>query len=142
MFLFLQRSSLKISNFIIGGTSFGFMATVTESTAFFKARLLAVGVSQGFLARLIGINIDNLAKLAYCCSVVPGSGDDSALVTFFTETNNNVVLDTGELASASRALFEAHTMLISDLRNVLERSSDTTTRSIPVVERASRPAAQ
>jgi hypothetical protein len=106
------------------------MASVSESSAFFHARLLAVGVDSAFLVSLEAVGINSLARLAYCTSVVPGSGDDKALVDFFKTVNNGVDLD------------EAHTMLISDLRNTVERSADTAPRVIPIVERASRLQAQ
>ena len=56
------------------------MSSFSESEPVFASRCLKVGLSEADIAKLKEQGITTLAKVAFCCSYTPGSGDDSELI--------------------------------------------------------------
>ena len=56
------------------------MASYSESEPVFEARCLRVGIDVADVAKLKAAQITSLAKVAFCSSYTPGSGDDTELI--------------------------------------------------------------
>ena len=118
-----------------------------DSIPVFKERMLTIGVDQASLARLLAANVNTLSKLAFCANYNPSMPDDTNLVTFFTDKIMGPTvaagvpvpeLDAGLLASLRQGFFEAHTMMLAELKSRIERGDDEKPRKVPTLERASR----
>lgn len=114
------------------------MADALESQAVFKARLQAIGVSAAGITSLEGAGITSMGRLAFCCPGQPGSSDDQPFRDFLTSIWETAPVPPGELASLRRAYFEAHTLLIADIRSKVERTDDTQPKPLPLHERSAR----
>ena len=120
-----------------------------DSVPVFRQRLLAIGVDAGSLTKLVNANVDTLSKLAYCANYNPNMADDVNLVEFFKETIHGPAglgplpaLNAGLLAALRRGFFEAHTMMLAELKSRIERSDDAAPRKVPTLEKSARLAEQ
>ena len=124
------------------------MATMMDSVAVFRQRMGVIGVDGPSLTRLIAANVNTLSKMAFCANYNPSMQDDSNLVTFFKNTINGHLpipvpdLDAGLLAALRQGFFEAHTMMLAELKTRIERNDDAVPRKVPNLERAHRLAEQ
>ena len=59
------------------------MSTYMDSDAVFEERLRKCGVSLTHINSLVNAGINNLAKLAFCCSYNPSMSDEAPLISFF-----------------------------------------------------------
>ena len=123
------------------------MATMMDSIPVFKERMLTIGVDAISLGHLVAANVNTLSKLAFCANYNPNMPDDTNLVAFFkakimgpTVAAGGLVpdLDAGLLASLRQGFFEAHTMMLAELKSRIERGDDDKPRKVPTLERASR----
>lgn len=107
-----------------------------DSVPVLKARLLACHVTQAGVDFMVAAGYDTLSKLAFCCTTTPGT-EDSEFVKVLTAAYGGPVTG-GELSCWRRAFFEAHTMMLCDLRSRTEGVSEAGPRKIPIAERAHR----
>ena len=91
--------------------------------------------------------VDTLSKLAFCCNYNPNMPDDVNLVQFLTVTINSHLVAVGDpvpplrpglMASLRQAFFEAHTMMLGELKHRIERTEDAAPRKVPLPEKAAR----
>ena len=110
------------------------MATLTESRAAFTARAAEVGLTQAEITTLTGRGIDTLARIAFA-AVGPGQNpsDDQVQALF-----GGGPTTAGTVASTRRLIFEAHTLLIADLKGRVEKGEDASVGSMSHAERESR----
>jgi hypothetical protein len=117
------------------------MSTYMDSDAIFEERLRKCGVAASHIASFVQAGINNLAKLAFCCSYTPSMPDENPLVSFFTKTlvrEGDDTLDAGTLSGLRRAFFEAHTFMLAELRQKVEKKPDDAPKSMPQPERTAR----
>ena len=117
------------------------------STPVFSQRLISLGVERAALDMLLASGVDTLSKFAFCCNYNPNMPDDSNLVEFLTVTINSHLVNVGAnvpalrpglLASLRQAFFEAHTMMLGELKHRIERTEDAAPRKVPLPEKAAR----
>jgi hypothetical protein len=116
-----------------------------DSEAVFRARLHNAGVSSVHVAGIVGAGCTTLAKLGFCCSAQPGSGDEAPFTNFVVRALSLTSISdisAGELASIRRVWYEAHTVAIAEIRSRLETTDDSAPKKLPVPERSSRLSAQ
>jgi hypothetical protein len=116
-----------------------------DSKAVFLARLRAVGIPDGAATLFCTSGVDTMAKLTFVSNSQPGMGDDSAFLQMLVKNLHLTTvadLNDGELAGWRRVWFESHTIVVSDLRQKVERTEDSAPRRLPVPERAAKLAAQ
>ena len=109
----------------------------TESKAAFVKRALEVGLAQPEVDHLVAAHIDTLSKLAFVL-VPPGKVPEDAAVTALLPSTSNQ----GSVAGLKRLLFEAHTLIVSELKQRVEKSDDSAPVSLNGAERETRLEAQ
>ncbi|CAE7727847.1 unnamed protein product [Symbiodinium microadriaticum] len=119
------------------------MATVpvatafTESKAAFTKRALEVGLSQDEVDHLIGQHVDTLSKLAFVL-VPPGRVPEEDAVVGLLPAGATQ----GAVAGLKSLLFEAHTLVVSALKQRVEKTDDVVPASLDSAERDDRLASQ
>ena len=109
----------------------------TESQAAFSKRALEVGLTQTEVDHLVAAHVDTLSKLAFIL-VPPGKvPEDSAVQGLLPRTSN-----AGAVAGLKRLLFEAHTLIVSELKQRVEKSDDSAPVALNGAERETRLQAQ
>ncbi|OLP76473.1 hypothetical protein AK812_SmicGene43586 [Symbiodinium microadriaticum] len=112
------------------------MATVpvatafTESKAAFTKRALEVGLSQDEVDHLIGQHVDTLSKLAFVL-VPPGRVPEEDAVVGLLPAGATQ----GAVAGLKSLLFEAHTLVVSALKQRVEKTDDVVPVSLSKVRR-------
>ena len=114
------------------------MASLTESRAAFSARAAEVGLTNAEVTTLTGRGIDTLARIAFA-AVGPGQNPSDAQVQALF---GGAATTAGTVASTRRLIFEAHTLLIADLKGRVEKGEDASVGSMSHAERESRMARQ
>ena len=115
------------------------MATAfIESKAAFVKRAQEVGLAPAEVDHLVGQQIDTLSKLAFVL-VPPGRVADNAAVVRLLPSGASQ----GSVAGLKRLLFEAQTLVVvSALKQKVERTDDSAPTTLDVAEREDRLAAQ
>ena len=116
------------------------MVSVADSQATFKARLVSLGAPDNVVEALIKEGVDTLAKLAWIVGLAPGSKEaDDAYVKHLQDLAGTPdPLNAGVLATMRRAWAEAHTLWVADMRQRVERPSESQPRKLPHPERGAR----
>ena len=92
------------------------MAAMLESEPYFLARLEQMGMSKGWVDKLVKANFKSCGRLAFCCSTVPGQ-DEIAFKEFAVKLNEGSDPSDDELAILRRAFYENHALVVADLRH-------------------------
>ena len=108
-------------------------ASFTESQAAFRKRASEVGLVQSEVDHLVAAHVDTLSKLAFVL-VPPGKVPEDDAVKGLLPAGAN----RGSIAGLKRLLFEAHTLIASELKQRVEKSDDSQPVSLNVAERDSR----
>ena len=107
------------------------MAAMLESEPYFLAKLEQIGTSKLFKA-----NFKSYGRLAFCCSTVPGQ-DEIAFKEFAVKLNEGADPSDDELAILRRAFYEAHALVVADLRHRADRTEETAPKKLPTAESSS-----
>ncbi|CAE7749479.1 unnamed protein product [Symbiodinium sp. CCMP2592] len=99
------------------------MASFSESEPVFASRCLKVGLAEADIAKLKAQGITTLAKVAFCCSYTPGSGDDAELIRALKDALG-ADPDLGQKPSQMKAM--------------VEQTDESAPRRLSVPERAER----
>ncbi|CAE7812845.1 unnamed protein product [Symbiodinium sp. CCMP2592] len=105
----------------------------TESKPAFVKRALEVGLAQPEVDHLVAKHVDTLSKLAFVL-VPPGKVPEDDAVTALLPAGTSQ----GAIAGLKRLLFEAHTLIVSALKQRVERTDDNLPASLDVAEREDR----
>ncbi|CAE7324463.1 unnamed protein product [Symbiodinium sp. CCMP2592] len=105
----------------------------TESKPAFVKRALEVGLAQPEVDHLVAKHVDTLSKLAFVL-VPPGKVPEDDAVTALLPAGTSQ----GAIAGLKRLLFEAHTLIVSALKQRVERTDDSLPASLDVAEREDR----
>ena len=96
-------------------------------------RALEVGLAQTEVDHLVAAHVDTLSKLAFIL-VPPGKvPEDSAVTGLLPRTSNQ-----GAVAGLKRLIFEAHTLIVSELKQRVEKPDDSAPISLNGAERETR----
>lgn len=110
---------------------------IVESVAAFRARALAVGVSQAELSALTAQSLDTFAAFAFLVPHSVAINDGAALKTALIDILG-VEPGTASMARFRRLQFESHTLVLSDTKARVERTDESAPRKMPAPERAAR----
>ena len=115
------------------------MATLTESTAVFEAKLKDLGL-EAYKDEMGRRGWTTLSTFAFASSWAPGSGDDAA---FITQVVTPILgrADHPDLPKIRKLYHEAYTVVAAELRQRLEGTQEadgSKTRKLPPVERKTR----
>ena len=118
------------------------MATLVDSEASFVSRAAAIGIDEELVQKLLAAGINSSAKLAFSCNYNPQATDEQPLIDMVTNANGGTAVTLGQMACVRRLFFEAHTMVLADLKSQVEKTDDQGPRKVPAPERAARYEAQ
>ena len=115
------------------------MATLTESSAVFEAKLKDLGL-DGYKDDMAHRGWTTLSTFAFASSWAPGSGDDTA---FVTQVVTPILgrADHADLPKLRKLHHGAYTVVAAELRQRLEGTQEadgSKTRKLPPVERKTR----
>ena len=113
------------------------MSSFSESEPVFASRCLKVGLSEADIAKLKEQGITTLAKVAFCCSYTPGSGDDSELIRALKDALG-VEPVLGQKSAFRRLFHEAFSVTTAEMKAMVEQTDETAPRKLSVPERAER----
>ena len=116
----------------------GEMGSLTESTAAFSSRAKEIGLSSAEIAAITGTGVNTLSKLAFA-TVPPGqSPSDAQVQGLFGEG----AVTAGTMAAAKRLIFEAHTLVVQELKTRVQRGDTGAPSTLASAEREERIAEQ
>jgi len=128
---FVSSSECFLVTVAMAGTPVA--TSFTESKPAFIKRALEVGLLQSEVDHLVGKHVDTLSKLAFVL-VPPGKvPEDDAVINLLPTGATQ-----GSIAGLKRLLFESHTLIVSALKQRIERTDDTLPVSLDVAEREDR----
>ena len=105
------------------------------------SRAKAIGFPDNLVRKLLDAGINSAAKLAFSCNYNPQSNDDKPLEDMITAANGGPIT-LGEMSCLRRMFFEAHTLVMADLKTQVEKTDDQMPRKVPAPERNARYQAQ
>ncbi|CAE7198911.1 unnamed protein product [Symbiodinium sp. CCMP2592] len=110
------------------------MGSLTESTAAFASRAKEIGLTQANVATMTGTGVDTLSKLAFA-TVPPGqSPSDDQVQRLF----GAAPITAGTMAAAKRLIFEAHTLVVQELKTRVQRGDSGAPSTLATAEREER----
>ena len=112
------------------------MTSLIDSAAHFESRLGELGLTAGLITNIKNHGVGTLSQLAFAVGQ-PGQPLMDVAVDQFIQTATGRPPAIGESAILKRAAFEAQTVLISTLRQNIEKT-DEAPRKIAFAERTSR----
>ena len=116
--------------------------SLTESEAAFKKQAAHLGLSDEWIQGLVGINVNNMGKLAFACSQPGQPATDADVTQLLTNTGVVRLVTVGDIAILKRLIFEAQTAVISLVRSQADPNADPSARKLPAAERNARIEAQ
>ena len=108
-----------------------------DSKVAFQNRALELGIDQTEVDALEIAGINSYATYTYCSTYQPGQNDDTALITFLTNTFGNAP-SAASTTRFRRLFFEAHALSLEDLKSRADRSESSEARIIPLAEKMDR----
>ena len=105
--------------------------SLTESEAAFKKQAAHLGLSDEWIQGLVGINVNNMGKLAFACSQPGQPATDADVNKLLTDTGVLTAVTVGDIAILKRLIFEAQTSVISLVRSQADPNADPSARKLP-----------
>ena len=112
-----------------------------DSAAVFKARAISIGVLETDVELLTVEGLNSMAAFAFLVPFNANSSDETPLKSAL-ESILHREMTVSNMAKYRRLQFEAHTAMLADTKNRIERTEDSMPRKLPAPERAVRHAAQ
>ena len=109
---------------------------LTDSEAVFRDRCQIAGLPEATITILIGKNIKTLARLAFSVGQPGETPTDTALTNLVQDGGNAVPVST--LSSVRRLVFEAQTLMVSQVKSLVEHKADEAKTELAPAERAER----
>ena len=115
------------------------MSSITDSVAVFKERAQEVGLSSALIDVLEHKGVTNLAKLAFAAGQPGETPTDATLRDLVTSDGGDPsIIQLGTLASVRRLTFEAQTLMVAQVRNLVEQKEDEQGAELAPAERSDR----
>ena len=108
-----------------------------DSKHAFKSRAAEVGMTDVFVNKLATGGIETFGSLAFSSESTPTSNTESKFKTAI-ETLIGEEVEAGEMIPLRRLWFEAHALVLSDIRSRTERTEADQPRKMPLAERMAR----
>lgn len=116
------------------------MSALLDSEAQLRARAAEVGLSSGVIDAIVAAGASSLSSLAFSVGQ-PGQPVSTADVDAFLQTSTGRAPTLAEVAATKRLAFEAHTLLVASIRQVIDNRDDGSARKVGAAERETRMAA-
>ncbi|CAJ1425255.1 unnamed protein product [Effrenium voratum] len=113
------------------------MTSLMDSEAVLKARLTEACLPEGNVNVLLGKQITTLRKLAYSVCTPTATASDAQL-NALVKTSETEEVGVAILAAIRQVHFEAQTLAVAALKNLVEPKKDSAATELPFVERNER----
>ena len=111
-------------------------ASLVYSTDALKHRAIKAGLSQEEVEAIVNNNVKSLAQLAFAISPPGTAPSDDAIKEFFA---GQVGVTLATITSLKLLIFEAHTLVVANIKNEITKKDDVSTQSfLPAAERDRR----
>ena len=108
-----------------------------DSSHAFKSRALEVGMKDVFITKLENGGIETFGSLAFSSDATPTSNTESKFKTAIEGLIGEGIADS-EMIPLRRLWFEAHALVLSDIRSRTERTESDQPRKMPLAEQLAR----
>ena len=119
------------------GISVVAMTLIVDSRAHFEKRCNDRGMSGRALQQLLGSNLDTMGKLAFSVGQ-PGQRLNQAEFDTYAQNTLGAMINQSDSAILKRLIFEGHTLVLGQLREMVSDPNAAATRKLPAVEREHR----
>ena len=113
------------------------LAMALDSEATFRARCQEMSMADGVYDALHAASIATFAQLAFCTPHSSSGIDDAALMSHLQKILEERLTDPVK-AIVRRLAFEAQALALQDLKNKLERTTDSAPKVLPLQEKLER----
>lgn len=96
-----------------------------------------MGMTDRAVAQLLGNNLDTMGKLAFAIGQ-PGQPLDQASFDVFAQNTLGALINQSDTSILKRLVFEGHTLVLGQLREMVTDPNAAATRKLPAVERERR----
>ena len=111
--------------------------SVADSSAVFRSRALACGLTSEELDKLKSEGLDTMGMFAFSCNYAPGAADEKPFLDLIGKVLGSA--PTVKQQAAFRRLFaESYSTVASDIKAQVESTDDTMPRRLPAADRAQR----
>ena len=114
------------------------MTSGIESEPVFKARALQIGLTSPEVQILLDAGVGTMGAFSFGSAFQPGQPDEAPLIDFFRSHFSGGSLTAALTGRLRRLYYEAHTLVLSDMKSRIERSEDDQPRKMQAPERAQR----
>ena len=113
------------------------MTSIVDSTAHLEKRCSDMGMSTRGIQQLLQGNLDTMGKIAFAVGQ-PGHPLDQGEFIQFAQNTLGAMISQADTAVLKRLVFEGHTMVLGQLRELVTDPNSAASRKFPAVEREHR----
>lgn len=113
------------------------MTSIVDSTAHLEKRCSDMGMSPRGIQQLMQGNLDTMGKIAFAVGQ-PGHPLDQGEFIQFAQNTLGALISQADTAVLKRLVFEGHTMVLGQLRELVTDPNAAASRKLPAVEREHR----
>ena len=113
------------------------MTSIVDSKAHLLKRCSDVGMSERATTQLVQNNLDTMGKLAFSIGQ-PGQPLDNAEFENYARNTLGALMSQADAAVLKRLVFEGHTLVLGQLRELVTDPNAAANRKLPAIEREHR----
>ena len=113
------------------------MTSIVDSKAHLAKRCTDMGMSQRALNQLVQNNLDTMGKLAFSIGQ-PGQPLDNNEFNDYARNTLGALMSQADAAVLKRLVFEGHTLVLGQLRELVTDPNAAANRKLPAIEREHR----
>ena len=113
------------------------MTSIVDSRAHFLKRCTDMGMTERGLAQLVQGNVDTMGKVAFAVGQ-PGHPLDNNEFNNFAQNILGGLINQADTAVLKRLVFEGHTLVLGQLRELVSDPNAAASRKLPAIEREDR----
>ena len=114
------------------------MSNLTDSEAVFNERAKEVGLDDATVALLTNQGINNLSKLAFSVGQPGDTPTEASIRGLVADGGDLAAVQIGVVASLRRLIFESQTLMISQVKAMVESREDDAKNELAPAERTDR----
>ena len=113
------------------------MTSIVDSRAHLLKRCADMGMSERAIGQLVNGNLDTMGKLAFSVGQ-PGQPLDPGEFATYAQNTLGALISQADTAVLKRLIFEGHTLVLGQLRELVVDPNAAMSRKLPAVEREHR----
>ena len=113
------------------------MSSIVDSKAHFLKRCADMGMTERAIGQLVTGNLDTMGKLAFSIGQ-PGHPLDANEFNNYAQNTLGAMINQADTAVLKRLVFEGHTLVLGQLRELVSDPNAAASRKLPAVEREHR----